>query len=82
MLSMLWAVIRSAIGLRTPEEEIEDGRNYVREQVGKHGIGNTYEMNRLWAECDTGGVEPTGFDKGMRLQLETYNVAHPTDPLC
>ncbi|MND60644.1 hypothetical protein D3C80_518770 [compost metagenome] len=82
MFSSLWAVIRGAIGLRTPEEEIEDGRQYVRDQVRKHGIGNTHEMNRLWAECDTGGIDPTGFDKGMCLQLDTYDIPHPNNPLC
>lgn len=72
---------RKLFGIQTDEEKYEAGRNYVREQIGKYGIGNTHEMNRLWAECEC-SMDRSWFDIGMQAQLDEYNVPDPADPLC
>lgn len=70
--------LRFLLGLRSYEEDFNAGVTYVREQIWRHR-NNIHEYNRLWAECDPGGIDRSGFDAGMREALRVHNIPHPME---
>lgn len=76
---MIKEILRKLFGIRNYEEDFDAGVEYVRLELRKHGKNNMMENHRLWAECDSGGVDPTGFDAGMRQALKTFEIPHPFD---
>jgi len=76
---MISEFFRKLFGIRTYEEDFQAGVQYAVEQLNRYA-GSLYEYHRLWAECDSGGVEPSGFDAGVRQVLRMRNIPHPMDP--
>jgi hypothetical protein len=72
-------LIRKLFGIRNYEEDFDAGVKYVKSELRKYGKNNLMENSRLWAECDSSGFDPTGYDAGMRQALKTYDIPHPFD---
>lgn len=76
---MIKEILRKLFGIRNYEEDFDAGVAYVRSELRKYGKHNMMENNRLWAECDSSGIDPSGFDAGMRQALKTFDIPHPFD---
>lgn len=76
---MIKEILRKLLGIRSYEEDFDAGVRYVQSELRKHGKNQMMENHRMWAECDSSGVDPTGFDAGMRQALKTFEIPHPFD---
>jgi hypothetical protein len=76
---MISEFFRKLFGIRNYEEDFQAGVQYAQDQLKRHR-NNLLEYHRLWAECDSGGADPSGFDAGMRQVLGMQNIPHPLDP--
>jgi hypothetical protein len=72
---MKW--LRKLLGIRTPEEDWQAGRDYVDSVVAEHR-GDSKRMNELWYQCD-GGFDSSCFDRGMRNRLHELCIPDPMD---
>jgi hypothetical protein len=72
-------ILRKLLGIRNYEEDFDAGVKYVQDELRKYGKHNMMENNRMWAECDSSGIDPAGFDAGMRQALKTFEIPHPFD---
>lgn len=74
---MIKEFLRKLLGIRSYEEDFAAGVKYVQDELRKYGHHNMMENHRMWAECDSGGIDPTGYDAGMRQALNTFEIPHP-----
>lgn len=74
---MIKEFLRKLLGIRNYEEDFAAGVKYVQDELRKYGHHNMMENHRMWAECDSGGIDPTGYDAGMRQALNTFEIPHP-----
>jgi len=75
---MISELFRKLFGFRNYEEDFQAGVQYAQEQLRKYR-GSLMDYHRLWAECDSSGIDASGFDAGMRQVLIMQNIPHPLD---
>lgn len=76
---MQW--LRNLLGIKTPAEVRQAGRDYVDQcaQFCAAGAGvSTNHMEALWHQCD-GAIDYGDFDRGMRDRLLELKIPHPLD---
>lgn len=76
---MILKLLRMLFRIRTPAEDFEAGRQYVRDAILKHGKDNTAEMNKIWYYISC-SPDFNAYDRGIQKELNEQDIQDPDDP--